>query len=105
MVSVDSSQFRKQRLAEICVGCMGCALVALAITANQQWFDRHFLPAFFVTRAEYVRMETSVRVAAAILGEPLAIVVRRPLARAITASPTRAISVALAIVMAFGVSE
>ena len=53
MVSVDSSKFRKQTLAEICVGCMGCALVALAIAANQQWFDRHFLPAFFVTRAEY----------------------------------------------------
>jgi hypothetical protein len=46
MTSVESSSFRKQRLAEICVGCTGCALVALAIAANQQWFDRHFLPAF-----------------------------------------------------------
>jgi hypothetical protein len=105
MVSVDSSKFRKKMLAEICVGCMGCALIALAIAANQQWFDRHFLPAFFVTRAEYVRMEMDVRIAVAAIGLLIALLARRPLARAIAASPSRAISIVLAIVMAFGVSE
>jgi hypothetical protein len=105
MVFVDSSKFHKQRLVEICVGCTGCALVALAIAANQQWFDRHFLPAFFVTRAEYVRIETIVRIAIAAAGLLIALVARRPLARAIAASPSRAISIALAIAMAFGASE
>jgi hypothetical protein len=104
MVSVDSSTFRKQRLAEICVGCTGCALVVLAVAANQQWFDRHFLPAFFVTRAEYVRMETIVRIVIAAAGLLIAIAAR-PLARSIAGSPSRAVSIALAIVMAFGASE
>src|SRR4051812_14843579 len=101
MASVDSIRFRKQRLAEICVGCTGCALVALAIAANQQWFDRHFLPAFFVTRAEYVRMETIVRIVIVAAGLLIAITAR-PLVRSIAGSPSRAVSIALAIVMAFG---
>src|SRR5437660_4492021 len=105
MASVESSKFRKQRLAEICVGCTGCALVVLALAANQQWFDRDFLPAFFVTRAQYVRMETDVRIAAAAIGLLIALLARRPIARTIAASPSRVISIALAIVMAFGVSE
>jgi hypothetical protein len=105
MASGESSTFRKQRLAEICVGCTGCALVALAIAANQQWFDRHLLPAFFVTRDQYVRMEMCIRIAAAATGLVIALLARRPLARAIAASPSRAVSIALAIVMAVGGSE
>jgi hypothetical protein len=33
---------------ELALTSLGCALVVWAIAANQQWFDRHFLPAFFV---------------------------------------------------------
>jgi hypothetical protein len=103
MVSVN--RFRKHLLVEIFVGCMGCALVAFAIVANQHWFDSHFLPAFFVTRVHYVRMETYFRIAAAVLGIVIAVVVRRPAARWITNRPSRAVSTALAVAMAFGATE
>jgi len=104
MVSVVSS-FRKHLLAEIAVGCMGCALVAFAIAANQQWLDRHFLPGFFVTRAQYVRLETEVRAAAAIAGIAIALLLRRPIARSLAGNPSRSLSTLLAVLMAFGVSE
>lgn len=102
---LSASPLRKQWLAEIAVGCTGCALVVFAIAANQQWFDRHFLPAFFVTRAQYVRMETMVRIAAALLGLLIAIVIRRPLGRSIAGNPSRTLSTALAVVLAFGAAE
>jgi hypothetical protein len=102
---VPASPFRKQWLEEIAVGCTGCALVVFAVAANQQWFDRHFLPAFFVSRAQYVRMEMIARVSAAILGLAIAILIRRPLARSIARNPSGALSTAFAIVLAFGASE
>jgi hypothetical protein len=37
MVSVN--RFREHLLVEIAVGCMGCALDAFAVGANQQWLD------------------------------------------------------------------
>src|SRR3954468_12243949 len=102
---LSASPLRKQWLAEIAVGCTGCALVIFAIAANQQWFDRHFLPAFFVSRAQYVRMEMVARIAAAVLGLSIAILMRRPLARSIAGSPSRALSTALAIILAFATAE
>src|SRR5713226_1496112 len=68
-------------LAEIAVACIGSGILACVIAANQQWFDRHFLPGFFVSRAKYVQMESYARVAAAALGVALVLVVRRPIAR------------------------
>src|SRR5437764_14944946 len=103
MVSVTS--FRKHLLVEIAVGASGYALVVFAIAANQQWLDRHFLPGFFVTWAQYVRLETEVRAAAAIAGIAIALLLRRPIARALAGNPSRSLSTLLAVLMAFGVSE
>jgi hypothetical protein len=97
--------FRKRSFAEIALGCIGCALVAAAIAANQAWLDRHFLPAFFVSRAEYVRAEWIARIAVALLGVVFALFARRRIARAITEDPLRAAMTLLAIVLAFGAAE
>lgn len=76
-----------------------------AIAADQPWFDRHFLPAFFVSRAKYIRIESYARVAAAAVGVTLALIVRRPIARFVVHRPARALNAVLAIVLAFGASE
>ena len=83
---------------------LGVALVAGAIAANQRWLDRHFLPSFFVPRAWYVRAETIVRMGIAAVGVAL-IAAARHLGRLLTRTPGRAVSIAAAIVAAFGVGE
>jgi hypothetical protein len=105
MSAVRDRTFRKLQVAEIAVACIGCAVLVCALVANQQWFDRHFLPAFFVSRAKYVQVEQSARVAAAILGAALTFVVRRPIANAVTQNPARTLHIALAIALAFAASE
>ncbi|HEY3051953.1 MAG TPA: hypothetical protein VGK04_01040 [Thermoanaerobaculia bacterium] len=104
MSALPDRTFRKLLVAEIAVACIGCALLAGALAANQEWFDRHFLPAFFVSRAKYVRVELYARVATAVLGA-VALVARRPIASAVAQNPARTLRVALAIVLAFGASE
>src|SRR5713226_3173582 len=84
---------------------MGCALVAVAIAADQHWFDQHFLPTFFVSRARYVAVYRFVRAGTAALGLLIAFFLRRPIARSVVQTPARALLVALAIVMAFGAAE
>ena len=96
--------FRKHSFAEIALGCIGCALIAAAIAANQDWLDRHFLPAFFVSRAQYVRAEWMARSALVFLGI-LLLFARRRAARAIAGDPPRTAMTLLAIVLAFGVAE
>ena len=97
--------FRKQKVVDLAVGCMGCALVAAAIAADQQWFDQHFLPTFFVSRARYVAVYWFVRTGAAALGLLIAFFLRRPIARSMVETPARALLIALAVVMAFGAAE
>ena len=80
-------------------------LIAWAVIANQQWFDRHFLPTFFLSRETYVRGEWLGRAAAAVLGASLALVIRPRAGRFIAHHATLTINIALAIVMAVGTSE
>jgi len=68
-------------IGEIIVACIGCALLAAALAADQRWLDRHFLSDFFIPRATFVRVETNARIAVALLGAALALLVRRPLVR------------------------
>lgn len=91
--------------AEIAIACIGSALVISAIAANQRWLDRHFLPDFFISRTTQVRVETDTRIAAAVTGFALAIVMRRPLARFLSRDPLRTLLLALAVVSSFGVVE
>jgi hypothetical protein len=99
------SRARGSFLAEIAVACLGGGILACVIAADQQWFDRHFLPGFFGSRAKYIQMESYARVAAAALGVALVLVVRRPIARFVAHRPERALHAVLAIVLAFGASE
>ncbi len=104
MTALPDRPFRKFQIVEIAIICIGCALFAGALAANQEWLDRHFLPAFFVSRAKYVRVELYARVATAVLGV-VALVARRQIASALAQNPARNLRVALAIILAFGASE
>jgi hypothetical protein len=95
----------RELFVQVVVACIGCALAAVAFAANQQWLDRHFLPAFFISRAQYVRTETTVRIVVAVMGLLLAIPLRRWIARAIAKDFVRVISIALAIALSFGTAE
>src|SRR5437016_3851272 len=84
--------FRKLLLGEIAMGCIGCALIAAAVTANQSWLDRHFLPAFFISRATFVMTEWVVRVVTGMIGLTLAVFARRKIACALSADWTRVLA-------------
>jgi hypothetical protein len=79
--------------------------LAWALVADQQWFDAHFLPAFFVSRDTYVRGEWMGRIAAALLGIVLALVVRPRVGRFVARRPALVISTCVASVLAFATSE
>src|SRR5439155_11401398 len=79
--------FSKHSIAEMAITCIGCALVAFALAANQEWLDRHFLPAFFVPRQKIIGVELCARIAIGVLGAAIALIARRPIARILTASP------------------
>ncbi|HJZ77376.1 MAG TPA: hypothetical protein VKE51_36850 [Vicinamibacterales bacterium] len=83
---------------------LGVALAAGSIAANQAWLDRHFLPSFFVTRAWYVRAETTVRVAIALVGLA-SIGAAGLIGRFFARSPGRAVPIAVAVAAALGASE
>ena len=76
-----------------------------AVAANQQWFDRHFLPAFFVSRQSYVWIESIGRVGAATIGIGLVALVRGRAGRLVGRHPLLVLNIVVAIVLAFGVSE
>jgi hypothetical protein len=70
-------------VAEIAIASLGGVLLVWALVADQQWFDRHFLPAFFVSRDAYVLVQLSARVVAAAIGLLLALVLRPRVGRLI----------------------
>jgi len=98
-------RFTSRLIVEILVAALGGALLIAAFIANQPWLDRHFLPAFFLSRSQYVLVESLARVATAALGAMLALAARGAVGRFVTRSPARALEVTVAIVLAFGASE
>ena len=92
-------------IAEIVVAAVGVALVGCALAARQPWLDRHFLPSFFVPRLWYVLIETTVRVVIGLSGLAMAMVLRRPVARALVRAPHYLLTGALAVVLAVSASE
>ena len=93
-----------RRAVEIAVALLGCALLGVALLANQGWLDRHFLPSFFLTRRTYVLLETIARCAIGGVGVFL-LLVRARLARLVTQSPGRVLHVAIAAALALVASE
>ena len=78
---------------------------AWATIADQDWFDRHFMPAFFVSRQRYVLIESIGRAAAATIGLALLFVVRPRAGRLVARNPLLVINVVAAIVFAGIASE
>jgi hypothetical protein len=96
---------KPRRVAELALGSIGVALVVCAIVFDQTFLDKHFLPSFLIPRDWYVLIETSARASIASIGMLLALVLRKPLARATARRPALAIGVAIAVVLALVASD
>jgi hypothetical protein len=97
-------------IAEALLLLLGLALVRGAILADQAWFDRHFLPVFFVSRPRVLFGRACARLFVASLGLILALIVRPWVGRGVERrSPAElwsgAARMLLAVVLAAGVSE
>jgi hypothetical protein len=90
---------------ELTLALMGSALIVWAVAANQQWFDRHFLPAFFVSRGAYVWWESFGRAGAVVVGAGLALVIRPRLGRFVWQNPVLTMNALLAVPLAVVASE
>jgi len=104
-MSVPSRRFRGDVVIQVVLACIGCAVVIAAAAANEAWFDAHFLPSFWTSRQEMLGTLLEVRIAAAAIGLVLALVLRKPLARAITKEPLYLLTTSIALLMALGVTE
>lgn len=97
--------FSKPSLAEICVACIGCALIVAACLANQAWFDRHFMPSFWTPREDIIEIEQRVRVCVGIAGAVLILFLRKPIARAVRGEPLLIFMIGVAIALGIGTAE
>jgi hypothetical protein len=92
-------------IAELVIAAIGITFVGWAVVANQQWFDRHFLPAFFVSRQMYSQIEMIGRAAALVLGLLLLFIARPFVGRLVARHASMVFSTLAAIVLAFAASE
>src|SRR6266496_112381 len=92
-------------IVETAVASIGIALLSCAVIANQRFLDRHFVPSFFLPHDWYVVLQTSGRLAMAILGMWLALVTRRRAGRFAARTPAGALRIVIAVVLALGASE
>lgn len=104
-MTMSVPKFRRDVVVQALVACIGCAAVLAAAAANEAWFDAHFLPSFWTPREEMLATLQQVRIAVAAIGIAIALVVRRPLARAMAKEPLYLLTTSIALVMAFGVTE
>jgi hypothetical protein len=92
-------------IVELAIAAVAITVLVWAIVANQQWFDRHFLPAFFVSRQSYVMGESIGRIAAAVIGLALLFVGRPRAGRLIARNPWLVFSTLLAGALAIAASD
>ena len=92
-------------IAESAVASVGIALLSCAVIANQHFLDRHFVPSFFLPHRWYVALQTSGRLAMAILGTWLAFVARRRAGQFAARTPAGALRIVIAVVLAIFASE
>ena len=107
------NEIRSCRPMRMAAGMMMAGLAVLliggALAADQDWFDRHFLPVFFLSRDQYVLGERLFRAFVGALGlallllmRPVSEMVARIAPRALVAHAMR---IALAIALALTVAE
>ena len=97
--------FWARAISETAFASIGIALLSCALIANQRFLDRHFVPSFFLPRHWYVVLETSGRLAMAILGTWLALIARRRIGQFAARTPAGVLRIVIAIVLALGASE
>jgi hypothetical protein len=96
----------RRRLIEAVLAGLGIALTLAALAAGQGWWDRHFMPVFAIERSTMVAAEMAVRGLIGLAGAALLVVLRRPIAAALSrASIGGALRIFLAVVLALGTSE
>jgi hypothetical protein len=89
----------------VLVALTGIGLIVLAIVVTQSWLDRHLLPSFYLMRRWYVLLESSARVALALLGVVLVLVVRPRIGRLAAERPSALVAGAIAAVLAVGAGQ
>lgn len=94
-----------RQIGEFVAAAIGVLLLAGAIAATQRWFDKHFLPSFFLPRRWYVLILTAVRVVMATLGVLLAFIVRPRIGRLVARAPALSVQIVAAGVLALAASE
>jgi hypothetical protein len=104
------SQRSLQAALEINVTMIGFLFLAAALLANQNWWDRHFLPLFFLSHEKYLLSERLARLAMAVLGLGIIFAVRPLLGRLARRVPARDFAagflrIMLAMALAFAVME
>lgn len=92
-------------ITEAAVASVGIGLLSCAIIADRRFLDRHFVPSFFLPYHSYVLIQTSGRLAMAILGAWLVLVARRRAGRFAERTPAAILPIAVAVVLALGTSE
>jgi hypothetical protein len=100
-----SEHFGARVLTETVVASIGGVFLACAIVANQRFLDRHFVPSFFLPRHWYVVLETFGRLVVGTVGVLLMASVRSRAGRFAGRSPSRALHVVIATVLALGASN
>jgi hypothetical protein len=100
-----SSLWRRHTLCEALVTLSGIGVILLAIVLTQSWLDRHLMPSFYLMRRWYVFLESSSRVALALTGVFLLLVLRPRIRRRPAQRPFAMISAAMAAVFAIGASQ
>src|SRR3954468_365935 len=71
---------------------LGVLLLIAALLVDQNWWDRHFLPLFFLAHEKYLLGERLARLAIGVLGLVILFVVRPFLARLASRMPARDIA-------------
>jgi hypothetical protein len=102
---IASSRNRLGVGAEVAVMIAGGLLLAGAIAAEQQWWDRHFLPVFFFSHHKYVLGERLARLATGFVGIALILFVRPMMGRMARRMSAREILAGIArVVFAIGLA-
>ena len=84
--------FHRRRAIVLLFAIIGLGLILGALRADQVWFDRHFLPVFFLTRRSQVLGQTGARIVIGALGLVIALAVGPMIARRVAASPRKTLA-------------
>ena len=96
----------RRRLTEAALAGFGIALILVSLAARQAWWDRHFMPIFAIARSTLVAAEITVRGLICLMGVAVLLVLRRPIAAAVSrATVGDALRIFLAVVLALGCAE